>query len=405
MKKSNKILAGIMAVCIMGGVGVVPETIAPAVSMTASAEAVSSGTCGKIVSWVLDEKGVLTISGEGKFERFSGENAPSDEEKATITKVVIEEGITTICNNAFKNYTAMKSVTIPESMTVINNSVFEGCTSLLDVTIPVGVTEIGTSCFSGCTNLANAYIDAELTEIPSSAFNECTSLTGIELPNTVEKIGANAFYNTSLTNIEIPDSVTAIGVSAFENCLNLETIIIPDSVTAIENKTFYNCTSLTEAVIGNGVTSIGEYAFGNCEKLGTVKFGRSIQTISQFAFQDTALSNISYNGTESDWKKINIHSFGNDDIHSDAIKYLVTYGDANKDGKVNMSDAVLIMQSISNPSEYTVTEDGIANSDIVDRGDNLTINDALAIQMIEAKLLTVDDLPITSEQIVELSNK
>ncbi len=101
MKKSNKILAGIMAVCIMGGVGVVPETIAPAVSMTASAEAVSSGNCGKNVSWVLDEKGVLTISGEGKFERFSGENAPSDEENATITIVVIAEVITTICNNAF----------------------------------------------------------------------------------------------------------------------------------------------------------------------------------------------------------------------------------------------------------------------------------------------------------------
>ncbi len=76
----------------------------------------------------------------------------------------------------------------------------------------------------------------------------------------------------------------------------------------------------------------------------------------------------------------------------------ISYGDANEDGKVNISDAVLIMQSISNPTEYKLTEQGIKNADVVDK-DGVTNNDALAIQMIEAKLLKLSDLPVTSDQL------
>jgi len=76
----------------------------------------------------------------------------------------------------------------------------------------------------------------------------------------------------------------------------------------------------------------------------------------------------------------------------------IKYGDANCDGKINMSDAVLIMQSISNPSEYTISEQGRKNADVVD-GDGVTNKDALAVQMTEAKLLNASDFPITSDKL------
>ena len=53
-------------------------------------------------------------------------------------------------------------------------------------------------------------------------------------------------------------------------------------------------------------------------------------------------------------------------------------GDANCDGNVDMSDAVLIMQTIANPSKYKLTEEGKANADM--DGDGITNADALAIQ-------------------------
>lgn len=71
----------------------------------------------------------------------------------------------------------------------------------------------------------------------------------------------------------------------------------------------------------------------------------------------------------------------------------VMWGDSNCDGEVNISDAVLVMQSISNPSEYKLSETGSANSDVVGY-DGITNADALAIQMVEAKLVKQTDFPI-----------
>ncbi len=55
-------------------------------------------------------------------------------------------------------------------------------------------------------------------------------------------------------------------------------------------------------------------------------------------------------------------------------------GDANEDGEVNISDAVLIMQSIANPEEFELTLQGKANADIYGDGDGVTLMDALTIQ-------------------------
>ena len=76
----------------------------------------------------------------------------------------------------------------------------------------------------------------------------------------------------------------------------------------------------------------------------------------------------------------------------------VVYGDANCDGSVNLADAVLIMQSIANPAVYGtngtdknhITEKGLDNADVSNRGDGVTNKDALAIQK---HLLGLCDLP------------
>ena len=56
-------------------------------------------------------------------------------------------------------------------------------------------------------------------------------------------------------------------------------------------------------------------------------------------------------------------------------------GDANEDGDVNMADAVLIMQTLSNPDDYKLTPQGMANADIAGDGDGVTAMDALTIQL------------------------
>lgn len=64
-------------------------------------------------------------------------------------------------------------------------------------------------------------------------------------------------------------------------------------------------------------------------------------------------------------------------------KYLK--GDANTDDKVDVADAVLIMQSLSNGDDYKLSEQGAKNADVNEDG-GVTNADALEIQKHEAHL-------------------
>lgn len=78
------------------------------------------------------------------------------------------------------------------------------------------------------------------------------------------------------------------------------------------------------------------------------------------------------------------------------------YGDANCDGEINISDAVITMQSLANPDEYSLSDQGRMNADLVNAGDGVTNIDALAIQMMVTNLIKSEDLPMTSEDIGNL---
>lgn len=85
---------------------------------------------------------------------------------------------------------------------------------------------------------------------------------------------------------------------------------------------------------------------------------------------------------------------------TEPTKPVVTlWGDSNEDGKVSIADAVLIMQSLSNPNEYKLTEQGELNADVVDNGSGITPQDALAIQAVDLKLIGQKELPVTGEKL------
>ena len=69
------------------------------------------------------------------------------------------------------------------------------------------------------------------------------------------------------------------------------------------------------------------------------------------------------------------------------LKKALSLGDANVDGQIDMSDAVLIMQALANPNKYGI--DGNDFNHISDEGwkcadadgNGLTVNDAQRIQL------------------------
>ena len=120
---------------------------------------------------------------------------------------------------------------------------------------------------SRCTKI-DLRTSSYANESNDSSRSFCSSIKTIELPDTVVEIGkwsfASSDWGTGFDNLEsiiIPDSVTKIGYNAFYSCKNLKSITIPDSVTSIDGYAFMYCTNLSSITIPNSVNNIGEGAF------------------------------------------------------------------------------------------------------------------------------------------------
>ena len=324
MKKTRKIISLLLSLLMI-------ITSVPLMAVESfAADPVQSGTTGEC-TWTLDSDGVLTISGNGKMKDYRGDDASPW--GTSITKVVIENGVTRIGVFAFKYCTSLTSITIPDSVTSIGGGAFYGCSSLTSITIPDSITSIGGYAFwdctsltsitipssvinidgyicGGCTSLETAKIETEL--IPSGTFEGCTSLKEVTLGVGVKEIygeGADsgAFSGCSaLESIKIPAGVISIWSGAFYRCTSLTNIDVSidnkyyssfDGILYNKDKTELLCYPLGKSVptysIPNGVTSIGDKAFDLCTSLESVIIPDSVTDIETFAFRDcTSLTSI-----------------------------------------------------------------------------------------------------------------
>lgn len=104
----------------------------------------------------------------------------------------------------------------------------------------------------------NTYV---VSKIGSQAFKWCQNLTTVTLPNTIEKIAEDAFYQSSISAISIPNSVRTIGSSAFGGCANLASANLPSDLITINYGLFLGCSKLTSINIPEHVKTIGGSAF------------------------------------------------------------------------------------------------------------------------------------------------
>ncbi len=109
-----------------------------------------SGVCGKEVTFSLTYDGVLTISGTGATENYhSGKRPPWEEYKDYITEIVVEEGVTALGTQIFRNYMAVEKVSLPDSLLSLGSYSFGGCVGLEEFTFPVNIEKIGGNMLSG----------------------------------------------------------------------------------------------------------------------------------------------------------------------------------------------------------------------------------------------------------------
>ena len=98
------------------------------------------------ITWSL-AGGTLLISGMGPMEDYEPGTAPWYEERDSIKKIIIEDGVTGIGNWAFYNGFSLTGAT----------GISMGGRSLTSVTIPGSVSTVGEGAFEGCRGLEDVY--------------------------------------------------------------------------------------------------------------------------------------------------------------------------------------------------------------------------------------------------------
>ena len=225
-----------------------------------------------------------------------------------LTSVSIPNSVKRIGNFAFMFCTSLKEITIPDGVTIIEGQTFEYCPSLSSVTIPQSVTKICNNAFEDCSSLKSITIPSSVIKIESAAFRGCDNLTNMNLdgnkyytfenqtlfnkdktelikyvngvatgeyiiPNTVTRIGDDAFCQCHISSVIIPESVTSIGAWAFMRCWNLTSITIPNSVTELDDYAIEDCNNLEYVILSESVKHIGYSNFSGCNKLTFNEFG------------------------------------------------------------------------------------------------------------------------------------
>ena len=116
------------------------------------------GSCGKDISYQLNDKGILRIEGSGEMYNYNSKNpAPWLEYADLVKSIFISEGITLIGNQAFRLMYNVEQIDLPRSVNIIGANAFIECRKLKNLSLYSGVTNISGYAFMQ-RSLKNVFI-------------------------------------------------------------------------------------------------------------------------------------------------------------------------------------------------------------------------------------------------------
>ena len=185
--------------------------------------------------------------------------------------------------------------------------------------------------------------------------------------------GCLGFKTPDWTQIEWETTIGSDGTAAVTIALDK----IPANATSIEFQIWYN----PEKV------DMKDYKVGAAQQTTTTTSATTTTTTTTTTTVTSTTTTTSATTTVTETTTVstpNTKSTGN--------------GDANQDGEVDMSDVVLIMQSLANPNKYQLSDAAAKAADVYGN-DGVTVKDAQVIQLF--LLHKVNSLPVAEGTVVD----
>ncbi|MGB4093376.1 MAG: leucine-rich repeat protein [Ruminococcus flavefaciens] len=347
-----------------------------------------------------------------------------------ITKLTIPETVRTIGNAALYDLYNIKELIIPASVETISGNAMYGMSGLEKVTFrcpyPYIIGEnINFMCYSGCEGphvpydmKICGYKGSDVEKIAKELFCDFCDETTEEGSDVIAADGTwkdgfcfeidSEKNEAKLIGCDIvkanksgviPSEVEGVPVTEIaEYALtgaHFQKIVIPDTVRYIGDCGLGNYMyGYPEIVIPESVEYVGrDFIVATYSSMETITFmspDTKIDSCNFRVFDFDPTGGTYFWGPDTFGTECTIRGFEGSEAEKAAKEHGLkfealtveerVYGDANVDGDVNMADSVLIMQSVSSPDSYSLTENGKKNADVTGGGDGVTNKDALAIQ-------------------------
>ena len=265
---------------------------------------VEEGETPWVLSWVVSGGkfkiyGVVT-EGSGGFLDFSLPVADADGTPRNIE---------VIGGDSLKGRSAIRRLRFSDTTTAIELRAFSDCAYLESVELPESLESIGNQAFLRCVRLRTVtpFLPDSVKLVDKSAFNGCTRLasplsvgygTSGGTPLAASLNDAAFAYCPAIPSASIGPGVTKIDSNLFVNDSSLRTVVLHDGVAAVNANAFSGCSSLETVTpfLPASVTSVGTGAFQNCYALkGDLFFATNgaAATIAGQAFQsDVAITSV-----------------------------------------------------------------------------------------------------------------
>ncbi len=332
--------------------------------------------------------------------------------------LVIPDNVKSVTGHTADYHETLKSITIPESVKHIGPAAFYCCPELESVTILSTDCEIESyAAFSNGRREEpmDVYFNGTIHAYAGSTAQAYAEKYGYKFEPISEDITSGTSQpTTSSTVTSAPDTtVTSVQTTSYKGYEEYYVDIVSDCPTISHCFTgLYGDVVLPEKQDGVVIEKLGDNAFWKCRDISAITVPENYKYIGRDAFDYKGLlRSITFlnpdivfdenkNSVDPD---VTIYGYRNSTAQAYAEKYGCKFraledpflkGDANLDDKVNISDAVLVMQVATNPDKYgkfrtksSITSKGEELAD-VDGTPGLTNSDALLIQKYKLGLVS-----------------
>ena len=300
-----------------------------------------------------------------------------------MKELILPEGLTSIKEEGFNYRKGLKTVTIPDSVESIGKKAFYVCDALTSVTIGSGVTSIGEEAFYICEELTTVTIGSGVTSIGAKAFRSCNKLTDVYY------IGSEDMWNRIDIGEENDPLLNAtIHFSTPEHTHAYSETVTPPTCTE-QGYTTYTCTcgdSYVDSYVPATGHSGGEATCQSaaiCSACGTTYGEKAPENhVGGTRIEGKVDATETEEGYTGDTYCIGCGGMLAEGevlpkLESTEPEHEYQYGDANHDGKINVTDAVMVMKHRANAlTEEDVFCERCAH---VDTNPKINVSDAVLI--------------------------